>query len=78
MYFQVLVPLHILFNAKGRITPERWLQLWSADVPQSNEDTLSINSLSFQSKEQISNKLAANSVYIIAERVIDEIVRRLA
>ncbi|TPX32913.1 hypothetical protein SmJEL517_g04087 [Synchytrium microbalum] len=75
-YFQVLIPLHVLFIENGQVEQNEWLQMWKQDIPDSNEVKRTLNGLVFgngggNGVELVRSKLALNNVFLIAQRSIE-------
>ncbi|KAJ3328139.1 AP-1 complex subunit beta-1 [Blyttiomyces sp. JEL0837] len=72
LYFQTLVPLHILFTEEGSLEQETWLKLWREEIPSSNESIHNFNlSRRYGNPEEIRDKLHRNNVFTIAQRTVE-------
>jgi hypothetical protein len=74
LYFQLSIPLHLLFRDGGGLPQEPWLALWKGDL--ANYEQRSICALGIP-LASVSSKLQANQFYIVAERKIENKVSLL-
>ena len=68
MYFQLLIPLHLLFREGGGLTQQPWLALWKGDLANQEQRTSCTLGIPLAT---VSVKLQANCFYIVAERQIE-------
>lgn len=68
MYFQLLIPLHLLFREGGGLTQQPWLALWKGDLANQEQRTICTLGIPLAT---VSVKLQANCFYIVAERQIE-------
>ncbi|KAJ3079351.1 AP-1 complex subunit beta-1 [Quaeritorhiza haematococci] len=72
VYFQTLIPLHILLTEDGTLDQQTWLRMWRDEIPQANETKMVVEGgLQFVSIDAARNKLHLNNVFAVAQRVID-------
>ena len=72
LYFQTLVPLHVLFVEGGLMEQQEWLKQWREDIPGSNESINNFTlSRAFVDVQTIRNKLNLNNVFTVAQRMVN-------
>ena len=70
-YFDLFVPLHVLFIEKGQLAPEEWLQMWKADE---REGSFVVKGFQLESLSDLKRILLNHNVFMIAERIVDSVV----
>ncbi|KAJ3348463.1 AP-1 complex subunit beta-1 [Kappamyces sp. JEL0680] len=66
VYFQTLLPLHVLFREGGGIPQQTWLQYWNQDI--TTPEFRSLLSIPNQPIPLVKRKLESHSFYVVAER----------
>jgi AP-1 complex subunit beta-1 len=65
-FFQTLVPFHITFSEEGKLAQQEFVSSWQAT--ESSGVAFVVDSLNFPNIDSLRTKLAANNVFIVAER----------
>ena len=72
MYFQTFIPLYIFFCEKGKISQDVWLNSWQS--LEASEYTVSNSACIVQSMENLRTRFELNQIYLIAERMIEDLL----
>lgn len=71
LYFQTLVPLHILFTENGALDQAGWLRLWN-EIGDAGEVKRTIQGINCGSGvEGIRGRLVGNNIFVVAGRVVE-------
>ncbi|KAJ3389375.1 AP-1 complex subunit beta-1 [Entophlyctis sp. JEL0112] len=73
LYFQTLLPLHVLFVENSSIDPNAWLQAWTSELPPSTESVTSfpVSGGRFGTVDDVKTRFFVNNVFTIAQRTLD-------
>ncbi|KAJ3029212.1 AP-2 complex subunit beta [Rhizophlyctis rosea] len=73
IYFQTLVPLHVLFAETGELDQETWLKMWQADMGAVGEGVCQVDGLIGVERgvDGVRDRLRLNNVFTVAQRVVE-------
>lgn len=72
VYFQTLVPLHVLLVEEGQLEQGAWLRLWKDEIKADKETKYQIEGLrGYSTVQSLKSKMWGNNVFTVAERVVE-------
>ncbi|KAJ3136978.1 AP-1 complex subunit beta-1 [Physocladia obscura] len=72
LYFQALLPVHVLFLENSVVDADTWLRSWSTELPPSSESVTNFAiSARYVSVDDVKTKLFSNNVFTVAQRTTD-------